>query len=81
MSTTQDKGLPAKYIFSNRDKGLSTKEASINPSGQRITCQVHFILERKDYLLKSFNKSQWTKDYLPSAFHPRKKGLPAKELK
>ena len=30
---------------------------------------------RRDYLLKSF-----IKDYLPSAFYHRKKGLPDKEL-
>ena len=28
----------------------------------------------------NFNKSQRIKDYLPSAFYPKKKGLPAKEV-
>ena len=33
---------------------------------------MHFILERRDYLLGSFNKSQLIKEYLTSAFFSEK---------
>ena len=39
-----------------------------------VTAQV------KDYLLGSFNKSQRIKNYLPSAYYPRKKELPVIKL-
>ncbi len=69
-------------------KGLRARELQEIPesTGLPAKCiyprQIIFnsTIRGKDHLLGGFNKSQRIKDYLLSAFHPRKKGLPAREL-